>query len=311
MKSFRIILVLFLVSFQANSAEIQSLDDLKQKFDPLREVYSQFWERASKMKVLSVSLGTEIDKTQCQLVFEKIKSQYHYSIEKVVSQEGRFTFSFCQPQHLYFPTQFYFQAAELKNQFGLPIRYILQSRSKSDSTTSLNTLFLDSNYRIVEMNALTSRASLGETDPFEASVQAFNSEGSFYLNIYSPKSGTPPYSVQNFSSATGKIFDSTRIVRPRKLGYGQEIVQIESFSQTNQSDWTFFELNPVYASVGGGFYEYSGKTSQCPSHFDSITRYFVNSHPVCTEGRISRNHLPTYFKADFSEAEYGNCSSNW
>lgn len=294
-------------------AEIQNLDDLKLAFAPLRSEYTALWDRAAQMKVTFVPPTNEISADTCLTYAKSIEAQYKHSPFKVEYKEGSSLFDFCESggyAGTYAPDHLYFQRVDFKNQFGLPVTYVLQARSFY-LNSSLTTLYLDSNYKIVEMAHLVSQSDEAEKNPFEAGVESIDASGNFYLNLYQPTHQNITRSKQAYSSADGKVPTAYRLVRPRRSDKGNEIVQVEVFETTVTKDWNAFDLVLTHAELGGGFYQYGSELFHSPSSFNYLSVTSIGGQPVCTEGYIRRDRTPTAFKADNPAADFGYCGNTW
>jgi hypothetical protein len=208
------------------------------------------------------------------------------------------------------PDTFYFGQVSGANQFGVEIRYALVGRGRAFIDPQVTKIFLDAEYRIVEINTLVSLGGRNAEDsPFEASVTVLDREGNYFDNMYDPRREVPQYERQMYSSSDGKIQGAFRFIRPRRADRGQGTVTLEGFSNVPQSDWTAFHL-PITLGFWGGYYRYDEKIYSDPSNEDKLSRYFFEGREVCADGSVTRNREATRFLATPS-VPGGFCGNDW
>lgn len=300
---------LFLISFSFLAlADIQNIAELKTYFLKFEPAITKAWDRAAQMKSLNVvpTKEQEINLAECLKYEDLIKKQYKNSPFEVKFKGGVSTHAFCRQGgtgSTYIPESFYFQKAKLKNQFGLAIDYILQSKNRSGFVQKgLLTFYLDSNYKIVEISSVVQT---------EATVISVDAQGNRFLNTYRTTNPKEVHSRQSYSAADGSVINAVKIIRNRRADQGKGVVELRIFDQVDVKDWDNFELLPTF-SIDGGFYNYGSEIYDRPASYNRLITYWIGKKNVCSEGEMWSSHkvLKT-FAPPATEAEMGYCGNTW
>ncbi|KYG66999.1 hypothetical protein AZI86_08230 [Bdellovibrio bacteriovorus] len=301
----RVISLLILFSVSTAFAD-QGLDQLKQSFSGVIANATKEFDKAARMKPLVLKKGTKISKDECEDAKSKISANYKVDPFEVIFEGGSTYNSMCGGQ--YGIRKNFVQNVSGTSNFGFPYAFVLQLEGQDFGREVISNYFVDSSYRIVEIQSLSFYKKTGEL--LEYGITSLDQNGNIYSSEYTKnysiagKDVEGTQTIEKFIAADGSnSFPLLRNTVKHKTDKTKDY-QILILERADKQDWDNFLL-PITHAWSGGFYSYSGKQYRTNRYRSNLTIKYRGGKEYCAIGNIKADQQWSQFPAD--NASYYNC----
>lgn len=299
----RLICCLLLLSFSTSFADT-GLDKLKQSFSDLIQFANKKFDRAAVLEPIMLVRGAELTKEACADLQSKIRANYIIDPFEVF-HEGGSTFDFmCGGR--YGIRKNFIQNVSGKSNFGLDYAFVIQLEGQNYWREVTSHYFIDSHYRIVEIQRLSIYPKTGEL--LEYAISSVDSGGDVYFSDFAKnfsivnKNIEGTQTIEKFISTDGSLpFPIVRNTITHKTDSNQDY-QVLQMARADKKDWEDFQL-PITHAWQGGFYSYTGKQYRTNKYYSYLTIKYRGRKEYCASGSIKEDQKWFHFPLD-SKAYY-------
>lgn len=261
-------------------------------FATTKPIHDQGLEVAASLAVVPFTINLETEYTFCR---DELKAaiRKNYSIDPFdpVTSSGGAHATLCSGMP---NTKFYFQEISGKTTFGLSYRYVFQQKYPAQyEETGWNditiTLFLDSNYKMLEETTIQVKKSNSKV--VFTSISTFNDAGDFFnraetdIGIEPVPGYSGPYSTYRYVKADGSMAEPIYKRIYRKADDHSQTVSNVMYSINVDDSWNDLVI-PLTFGWSGGFYYYADRDQFRSGSLSTKQKVIVyrNDEELCYSG---------------------------
>lgn len=291
-KLFSTFTMILAFSLNASASDVE-LDRLKLSFATLIKDSTVFLDLAATMKPISVKQGVEITKSDCIDLQSKIKANYQIDPFEFIHEDGASFNYMCGGQWGWRKNYILNQSGTTN--MGLPYTMIVQLPDDPSMPEFLVNYFIDSSYRIVEIEGIITEFSSKKILGYR--IISVDKSDNLYISVFDEKytitggakdvSGV--HTMEKFipsdgSSPFGLLRNTVRNISDSSKDY-----QILLLDRADRTDWQSYQTQITHEY---GYYNYGGKyysSHTKPTYRSTLTIKYRGNKEYCAYGSIKED----------------------
>ncbi len=308
-----ILAALLSISFSAHASDA-GLDQLKGSFAGLIQSSAKEFDKAAKMKTISVARGGEITKAECDGIAAQITANYKINPFQFIYESGSSYNAMCGGRWGW--QKNYLAKFSGTSNLGSPYVAVVQLDSSENGAyrTEMSNYFLDASNRIIEIQHVSANRQTGEVLGYGITV--IDGFGNLYVSVfdknYSVSGGIAQdvagtHRTEQFVSADGSSPYALLRNTVKNSTDPSKDYQILSWTRADQKDWQDYETSITHET---GYYTYGGKyysNFDKPNFKSSLTIKNRGGKEFCAYGSVKVDTAWTTFPSD--RTAYDNCGN--